>query len=167
MSNLHDLAQPLAPQVPEHDASGHDAPEHDAPEHDALSQASLLERRETAWAVACAAIALGLIGLVSVLRIALTPAPDTFSEPPRFLTDINTAPATELALLPGIGPQLAARIVADRQSQGPFDSADGLSRVHGIGPKTIQQLRPLVICSDPTRSAPAAASDREHVADAR
>ena len=34
--------------------------------------------------------------------------------------DLNTAPAHELALLPGIGPRLAQRIIEDRQRAGAF-----------------------------------------------
>jgi competence ComEA-like helix-hairpin-helix protein len=182
MSDLHDRAQttttprPLPePETQEAGTQESNVPESNVPEsnvqespaHDAPPHPSLLERREAAWAVACAAVALGLIGLIAIARLALSPTADAFTEPPQFLTDINTAPATELALLPGIGPQLAARIVAERESQGPFTSADGLLRVHGIGPKTIDQLRPLVIYSDPAQAASPGASDREQVADAR
>ena len=36
---------------------------------------------------------------------------------------------------------LAGKIVADREANGPFADLDDLDRVHGIGPKTIDQLR--------------------------
>jgi competence protein ComEA len=55
--------------------------------------------------------------------------------------DINTAPAAELELLPGIGPTLAARIVADRAEHGRFTTLDAPERVRGIGPKTVDSLR--------------------------
>jgi hypothetical protein len=42
------------------------------------------------------------------------------------LVDINHAEATELAILPGIGPDLACRIVHDRRQRGPFGTADEL-----------------------------------------
>jgi competence protein ComEA len=51
--------------------------------------------------------------------------------------DINAAPAHELTLLPRIGPTLADRIVADRAENGRFDSLEDLSRVRGIGPRTV------------------------------
>lgn len=57
--------------------------------------------------------------------------------------DLNTAEARELALLPGVGPVLARRIVADRNQRGRFDSLEELGRVHGIGEKTIAGLRPI------------------------
>ena len=54
--------------------------------------------------------------------------------------DINTADVAALERLPGVGPALAARIVADRQVHGPFRSLEELSRVPGIGPKTLETL---------------------------
>lgn len=58
--------------------------------------------------------------------------------------DVNTALASDLELLPRIGPQLAARIVEDRDRAGPFHSVEDLARVRGIGPRTVERLRPLV-----------------------
>ncbi len=55
--------------------------------------------------------------------------------------DLNTAPAPWLRRLPGIGPALAARIVADRERRGPYRSLADLMRVRGIGPATIERLR--------------------------
>lgn len=55
--------------------------------------------------------------------------------------DVDRAPAEELARLPRVGPALAARIVEDRESNGPFGSLDGLDRVSGIGPSTLGLLR--------------------------
>jgi hypothetical protein len=48
--------------------------------------------------------------------------------------DPNRANALELERLPGIGPALAGRIVADRDRRGPFPSPEALLRVPGIGP---------------------------------
>lgn len=56
--------------------------------------------------------------------------------------DINAADALDWAQLPGIGETLAERIVADREEHGPFRSIDELLRVKGIGPKTLEALRP-------------------------
>ncbi len=58
--------------------------------------------------------------------------------------DINTAEPGLLDTLPGVGPSTAAKIVAERETNGPFTSIDDLSRVSGIGPKRIEQLRDLV-----------------------
>ena len=46
--------------------------------------------------------------------------------------------------LPGIGPTLAKRIVETREAE-PFRSVEDLRRVRGIGVKTLEKLRPLVV----------------------
>jgi competence protein ComEA len=51
----------------------------------------------------------------------------------------------ELEALPGIGPALARRIVADRESQGPFATVAALDRVPGIGPALLARLEGLII----------------------
>ncbi|MEZ4734943.1 MAG: ComEA family DNA-binding protein [Caldilineaceae bacterium] len=56
------------------------------------------------------------------------------------LINVNTATATELETLPGIGPSKAAAIIANR----PYSTIEDLERVPGIGARTIDQLRPLV-----------------------
>ncbi len=54
--------------------------------------------------------------------------------------DINTASASELEALPGIGPSKAGAIVADREANGPFASCDDLARVKGIGSATVANM---------------------------
>lgn len=56
--------------------------------------------------------------------------------------DVDRATVAELLRLPGIGPALAGRIVAERASGGRFGGPDGLLRVSGIGPKTLAKIRP-------------------------
>ena len=63
------------------------------------------------------------------------------------VVDLNRATAEELRTLPGIGPSLAARVVAWRAEHGPFRSVDELERVPGIGHKTATRLRPRVRAS--------------------
>lgn len=58
--------------------------------------------------------------------------------------DINTASAEQLQLLPGIGPSRAAAIVEDRVSRGRFRTVEDLARVSGIGPVTVEGVRPYV-----------------------
>ena len=54
--------------------------------------------------------------------------------------DVDVASADELVPLPRIGPAAAARIVANRDSFGPFRSLEGLGRVRGMGAATLRQL---------------------------
>lgn len=63
--------------------------------------------------------------------------------------DVNTASAADLELLPHVGPALAARIVADREQNGPFTHLDELDRVNGIGPRTVERLAPLLRVTPP------------------
>ena len=58
--------------------------------------------------------------------------------------NINTATSQELQLLPGIGPQLARRIVAHRQTHGLFSSPSQITEVRGIGEKTLQRITGLI-----------------------
>ncbi len=58
--------------------------------------------------------------------------------------DLNSADAAALDALPGVGPSTAAKIVADREQNGPFKSADDLMRVPGIGPKKFDALKDLI-----------------------
>ena len=56
------------------------------------------------------------------------------------LISLNSATVEELEQLPGVGPVLAARIVADREANGPFTSLDDLSRVSGVGDAIVGAL---------------------------
>jgi len=55
--------------------------------------------------------------------------------------NINTADTTALETLAGVGPALAARIIAWREQNGPFRSVDELTAVSGIGPATLDGMR--------------------------
>lgn len=57
---------------------------------------------------------------------------------------INVADVAALDTLPGIGPVTAERIVAERETGGPYRDVDDLDRVPGIGPATIESLRDAV-----------------------
>lgn len=58
--------------------------------------------------------------------------------------NINTAPATELEKLPGIGKALAERIVAHREQYGSFRRAEHLMMVRGISERKFRELQRLV-----------------------
>lgn len=55
--------------------------------------------------------------------------------------DINTATQAQLESLPGVGPSLAARIVTDRETYGPFSSVEDLMRVSGIKDGILAKIR--------------------------
>ncbi|WP_197530961.1 ComEA family DNA-binding protein [Bythopirellula polymerisocia] len=63
----------------------------------------------------------------------------------RFLVDINRADWPEMIQLPGLGETMARRIISDRQQRGPFHSVEQLDRVNGIGPRTMERLRPYLM----------------------
>ena len=64
--------------------------------------------------------------------------------PPLGPVNLNTAGAAELDALPGVGPAIAGRILQWRELNGPFTAVDDLDEVAGIGPATLERLRPLV-----------------------
>ena len=59
--------------------------------------------------------------------------------------DPNLASVNDFDALPGIGPALAQRIAAYRESHGPFAEIDGLTQVPGIGPAILARIRPCLI----------------------
>ncbi len=60
------------------------------------------------------------------------------------LVPVNTAPASELQKLPGIGPKLAEAIIEHRTRSGDFVRVEQLLEVKGIGPAKLGRIRPLV-----------------------
>ncbi|SMO58792.1 phospholipase D-like domain-containing protein [Gracilimonas mengyeensis] len=57
--------------------------------------------------------------------------------------NINTADEATLQLLPGIGPAYSKRIVEYRLQNGSFKDVSELTLIKGIGPKTLEKLRPI------------------------
>lgn len=55
------------------------------------------------------------------------------------VVNINTAGAEELTALDGIGESKALAIIADRDTNGPFESEGDLTRVRGIGETTVEK----------------------------
>ncbi len=58
--------------------------------------------------------------------------------------DLNRSSAAELEELPGVGPVLAARIVAFRESNGPFSAVEDLLDVGGIGEAKLEAMRDMI-----------------------
>jgi competence protein ComEA len=63
------------------------------------------------------------------------------------VVNINSADASQLALLPRVGPSVAERIVDYRKENGPFKKIEDLMLVQGIGEKTFQLLKPYLAIS--------------------
>lgn len=60
------------------------------------------------------------------------------------LVNINTASATQLEQIPGIGAAFAQRIISYRDKQGLFKTVDELKNVSGIGDKKLESIRAYV-----------------------
>jgi competence ComEA-like helix-hairpin-helix protein len=58
--------------------------------------------------------------------------------------DPNAAGRAEWDRLPGIGPVTAIAIVEHRAAHGPFRGPDDLLEVRGIGPGTLEKIRPFL-----------------------
>ena len=70
------------------------------------------------------------------------------------LIDINTATQSEFETLPGIGPVLAADIIAFREAEGNFYTPEDLQKVPGIGPATYEKIQDLITVNLETGNAP-------------
>jgi competence protein ComEA len=90
--------------------------------------------------------------------------------------NVNQADATQLALLPRVGPAVAQRILDYRQANGPFKTLEDLMLVRGIGERTFELLKPHVTLSGETtltekvrvsRPAPAPAAEGAREAGSR
>jgi len=112
---------------------------------------------KTGVATGAGVVAPALAGQDIVQQAAQARRAQALAQPlaPGERVDVDHATAEELRRLPRVGPRLAARIVADREANGPFGSAAGLARVPGMGPATLRGITPFV-----TFSGVPAATDR-------
>ena len=74
----------------------------------------------------------------------VAPTPVTGGAVAGGLVNVNSAIATELEELPGIGEVIAQRIIDYRTENGPFATVDELLDVSGIGDATLESIRELV-----------------------
>jgi competence protein ComEA len=88
---------------------------------------------------------------LAVLALILATIPAVFAKkkPPAHPININTAGATELQQVPGIGPSTAQKILDTRKSYGAFKSVDDLLAIKGIGPKKLEKMRKYLTVGKP------------------
>ena len=67
--------------------------------------------------------------------------PAKFKNPGDGTVNLNTADATELQRLPGVGPAMAERILDFRKEHGKFDDISQMQDVKGIGPKKFEKMQ--------------------------
>jgi competence protein ComEA len=106
-------------------------------------------------------VALAVLAVVAVGAVAVRAYAPRFSASPtdqtvHYKVDLNAAGEHELALVPNVGPKTAAAIVKHREENGPFRSVEELTRVKGIGAKTLEKVGPYFVVSDkvPDRTEP-------------
>ena len=87
---------------------------------------------------------------VCVLCLGLLPAVLAKKKPPAHPININTASASELQQVPGIGPSTAQKILDTRKSYGAFKSVDDLLAIKGIGPKKLDKMRRYLTVGKPS-----------------
>ena len=64
------------------------------------------------------------------------------------VVNLNTATATQIAALPGIGEKAAQRIIEYREKNGGFKKIEELMNVKGIGEKSFLKLKPHITVGD-------------------
>jgi competence protein ComEA len=109
------------------------------------------------WTLAgLAALTLVLLGWrgYGLTRWSTRPTPIEKGIVPLATMDLNRAADTELANVPGLGPTLARRIVEERQKRRSFRSVDELRQVKGIGPSTLERIRPFLFVGPYTPPGP-------------
>jgi competence protein ComEA len=72
---------------------------------------------------------------------------------PTSKVNLNTASVQQLTTLPGVGPQLAARIVEYRQKSGTFRSTQELINVQGVGEKNFAKIEPWLSVGEAPKAA--------------
>ena len=99
------------------------------------------------------ALTLGSVPLAAQESSRPAPRPPDAATAP---VNLNTATATQLESLPGIGPAMAQRIVEYRQQSGGFKKIEELMNVRGIGEASFLKLKPLITVTPPRTDRAAA-----------
>lgn len=91
-----------------------------------------------------------IIVLTTATFAAEPAAPEAQSASPAGVININTADASQFALLPRVGEKAGARIVEYRKANGNFKKTTDLMQVKGIGEKSFELLRPYLVVDGKT-----------------
>jgi len=81
---------------------------------------------------------------VSAQKAAAKPAAST-----RAVVNLNTATASQIATLPGIGEKAAQRIIEYRDKNGGFKKIEELMNIKGIGEKSFLKMKGLITVTAP------------------
>jgi competence protein ComEA len=106
---------------------------------------TLKDRRNRRFGWLLAAALSALAPVAGAAEVGAAPAP---------AINLNTASATELEQLPGVGEARARAIVEAREKRGGFKNVEELVDVKGIGKAAVEKLRPLVTLGSSKNSAP-------------
>ena len=103
-------------------------------------------------------VALSALALAQMTDVAAaqdkTPPRGAAKPAPTAVVNINTASATELEALPGIGAKTAALIVEYRQKNGPFKKVEELMNIRGVGEKNFLKLKSQITVAAKGERAP-------------
>lgn len=88
--------------------------------------------------------------IMALLLTSVAAIADDAATSGQAVININTADASQFALLPRIGPKAAGAIVAYRNENGPFKRTTDLMQVKGVGDKTFELLSPYLVLEGKT-----------------
>ncbi len=117
--------------------------EQDTPERVEMKLPTLLKWFCTI--VICTSVCVALSSLAQKIPVAARREPLVSEK-----ININTATVDQLESLPHIGTKTAQAIVAYRTQHGPFKKTDDLTRVRGIGGKTLEELKKYITLEEDT-----------------
>lgn len=86
----------------------------------------------------CISAVLVIVVFVSMASICV------FAEGVEGKVNINMGTESQLALLPGIGPKLAAEIIKYRTSNGNFKTVDDIKKVSGVADKKFEKIKEFI-----------------------
>lgn len=99
---------------------------------DKLIEQQQARAKQSAQMQRLAFIGLIIVGVLAVVFIIFR------GDPSKQPVDVNTATIEQLSTLPGVGPEIAKKIVKGK----PYAKAEDLLKVPGIGEKTLEKMRP-------------------------